>query len=79
MEEVSVQAKKVQAPIPKHDLGFGRTLDYLKVDVDEAEGIDEEFNISGFPTFVFLKKGEKVANLIGNNVEKLRDLVNKHA
>ena len=49
----------------------------LKVDVDEAEGIDEEFNISGLPTFVFLKKGEKVANLIGNNVEKLRDLVNK--
>ena len=52
---------------------------FLKVDVDEAEGIDEEFNISDLPTFVFLKKGEKVANLIGNDVEKLRDLVNKHA
>ena len=62
---------------PKVSLPTLMTL--LKVDVDEAEGIDEEFNISGLPTFVFLKKGEKVAYLIGNNVEKLRDLVNKHA
>ena len=52
---------------------------FLKVDVDEAEDIDEEYNISRLSTFVFLKKGEKVANLIGNNTEKLRDLVNKHA
>ena len=52
---------------------------FLKVDVEEAEDIAEEYNISGFPTFEFLKNGQKVANLIGNNSEKLRDLVKKHA
>jgi thioredoxin-like negative regulator of GroEL len=53
---------------------------FLKVDVDEAEDIlAEEYNISGFPTFVFLKNRQKVANLIGNNAEKLRELVKKHA
>ena len=56
---------------------------FLKVDIDEVDDIDEEYDITGFPTFVFMKNGpngmEKVANLVGNNAEKLRELVRKHA
>ena len=33
---------------------------FLKVDVDEAEDVEEEYNISAMPTFIFLKNGQKV-------------------
>ena len=33
---------------------------FLKVDVDEAEDVAAEYNISAMPTFVFLKDGKKV-------------------
>ena len=54
---------------------------FLKLDIGEVDDFDcfEEYNITGFPAFVFLKNGLKVANLIGNNAEKLRELVRKHA
>ena len=52
---------------------------FLKVDVDEAEDVKEEYNISAMPTFIFLKNGQKVADLMGANADKLTELVNKHA
>ena len=33
---------------------------FLKVDVDEAEDVAQEYNISAMPTFIFLKNGTKV-------------------
>ena len=36
---------------------------FLKVDVDEAEDVAQEYNISAMPTFVFLKNGQKVKDL----------------
>lgn len=35
---------------------------FLKVDVDECEDIASEYNISCMPTFLYLKKNEKVKN-----------------
>lgn len=32
----------------------------LKVDVDEAEDVAQEYNITAMPTFVFIKEGKKV-------------------
>ena len=52
---------------------------FLKVDVDEAEDVAQEYNISAMPTFIFLKNGQKVADLMGANADKLTELVNKHA
>ena len=52
---------------------------FLKVDVDEAEDVAAEYNISAMPTFVFLKDGKKIDDLMGANVDKLKELVNKHA
>ena len=34
---------------------------FLKVDVDEAEDVAGEYNISAMPTFVFIKDGKKVS------------------
>lgn len=33
---------------------------FLKVDVDEAEDVAMEYNISAMPTFLFMKNGKKV-------------------
>ena len=35
---------------------------FLKVDVDEAEDVAMEYNISAMPTFLFMKNGKKVRN-----------------
>ena len=43
---------------------------FLKVDVDECEDVASDYNISCMPTFLYLKKSEKV-NYIKflNNIE----------
>lgn len=51
---------------------------FLKVDVDECEDIAQEFKITAMPTFVFLKKGVQQESLMGANVEKLKEMVNKY-
>lgn len=33
---------------------------FLKVDVDECEDVASDYNISCMPTFLYLKKSEKV-------------------
>lgn len=37
---------------------------FLKVDVDECEDLAGKYNVTSMPTFVFIKKGEKVNNLM---------------
>ena len=48
---------------------------FLKVDVDELEDLAIRYKVRAMPTFLFLKKGEKVGDLIGANKKKLGDLV----
>merc|ERR1711893_25652 len=52
---------------------------FLKVDVDEAEDVAAEHNISAMPTFIFMKNKQKVADLMGANPDKLKELVEQHA
>ena len=52
---------------------------FLKVDVDEAEDVAREYDISAMPTFVFIKDGKKIDDLKGVSVDKLKELVNEHA
>ena len=37
---------------------------FLKVDVDEAEDVAQEYNISAMPTFLFIKNGQKVKTFV---------------
>jgi thioredoxin 1 len=46
--------------------------------VDEAEDVASEYNITAMPTFVFIKDGKKIEDLMGANADKLKDLINKH-
>lgn len=51
----------------------------LNVDVDEAEDVAVHYQISAMPTFIFIKNGQKVADLMGANADKLKELVTKNA
>ncbi|XP_023324773.1 thioredoxin-2-like [Eurytemora carolleeae] len=48
---------------------------FLKVDVDECEEIAQEYKITAMPTFIFIKSKEKVGELTGANVDKLKEMV----
>lgn len=51
---------------------------FLKVDVDECEDISEKYKVTAMPTFIFLKKGEQVAEMKGANNDQLVKLVDQH-
>ena len=50
-------------------------VDFLKVNVDTAEEVAQEYKISAMPTFILFKNGEKVDNLTGANAEKLKEKI----
>ena len=70
---------KIIAPKLEEMSGEMENVVFLKVDVDENEEAAQEYNISAMPTFIFIKNQEKVADLMGANVDKLKELVNQHA
>lgn len=47
----------------------------VKVDVDEVEELTNDYGISSMPTFILLKKGEKVDEMTGTNLDKLRQII----
>uniref|UniRef100_A0A1B6EEF8 Thioredoxin n=1 Tax=Clastoptera arizonana TaxID=38151 RepID=A0A1B6EEF8_9HEMI len=49
----------------------------IKIDVDEAEEIVEEYEIHSMPTFVFIKNSTKIEQFAGGPYEKVRDTVKK--
>ncbi len=52
---------------------------FLKVDVDEAGALAEEFGINAMPTFVFMKKaGGVVDTLEGANAAELEKKIQQH-
>merc|ERR1712128_366360 len=64
--------------IAPHLEEMSRTMDdvvFLKVDVDDCEDIAAKYEITAMPTFIFLKSKSKVADLMGANIDKLKELV----
>ncbi|XP_028660617.1 thioredoxin-like [Erpetoichthys calabaricus] len=51
---------------------------FLKVDVDEAEDVAQNCEISAMPTFVFFRNGSKVDSFSGANSENLVKYIVKH-
>lgn len=48
---------------------------FLKVDVEELEDVSEQENIESMPTFCLYKKGKRVDEMVGANIEKLKILI----
>ena len=58
---------------------MARSLDdvfIIECDVDELEDLDEVSDVSGVPTFKFLRDGKKLAEFSGANEGKLVTMIN---
>ena len=52
---------------------------YLKVDVDRTPDVSQYYRISAMPTFIFIKNGQKVGEMTGADVNRLRQYVSAYA
>mmetsp|Transcript_7794 Transcript_7794/g.11922 ORF Transcript_7794/g.11922 Transcript_7794/m.11922 type:complete len:109 (-) Transcript_7794:165-491(-) len=50
-------------------------VEFIKVDVDDGKDIAMKCEISAMPTFQFYKGGEKVDEIVGANVDKLKEVI----
>ena len=48
---------------------------FVKVDVDEADDLSEEYGIAATPTFIFVKSGETLEVYNGTDETKIRSLI----
>ncbi|CAH8626307.1 unnamed protein product [Schistosoma margrebowiei] len=51
---------------------------FVKVDVDKLEETAKSHNVSAMPTFIALKNGEKVGEVVGASIAKVEDMIKKH-
>lgn len=51
----------------------------MQVDVDENDELGSIYGISCMPTFVIFKKGKKIDEFSGANMDKLKQLIQKHS
>ncbi|XP_010450751.1 PREDICTED: thioredoxin H2-like [Camelina sativa] len=52
-------------------------VDFVKLDVDELPDVAKEFNVTGMPTFVLIKKGKEIERIIGAKKDELESKVSK--
>lgn len=52
---------------------------FLKVDVDEAADVAQEYAVAAMPTFIFFKNGQKVETIVGANPQKLQAFIAQNA
>ncbi|THD21643.1 Thiol reductase thioredoxin [Fasciola hepatica] len=49
-----------------------------KVNVDEVENAGEEYNITGMPTFIAFRNGQRIDEVVGGHTELVRKMIDKH-
>nr|CAD7463041.1 unnamed protein product [Timema tahoe] len=55
---------KMIAPILEELNNVEPNVVFIKINVDESEEIAEKFNITGMPTFIFIKNNKPVSSFI---------------
>ncbi|XP_020213637.1 thioredoxin H2-like [Cajanus cajan] len=53
-------------------------VDFVKIDVDELSEVAQEYGVQAMPTFVLLKKGKEIDNVVGAKKEELEKKIEKH-
>lgn len=53
-------------------------IEFVKIDVDQAEEVAGLCGISAMPTFQFYKGGEKVDEMRGADAARLEQLISEH-
>jgi len=56
---------------------YGDRLTVAKVDIDSNPNIPGRFGIRGIPTLLLFKDGQQVDMFVGNNPQKVRDMVER--
>lgn len=56
---------------------YDTKLKVAKVDIDSNPGIPAKFGIRGIPTVMLFKDGQAVDTFMGNNPEKVREMVER--
>ncbi|KAJ3407806.1 hypothetical protein CcCBS67573_g02945 [Chytriomyces confervae] len=66
---------------PRFEALAGRvsSCSFLKVDVDEMSSISQTYGVRAMPTFFFFRNGEKLDEVVGADIAKVEQLVNKYA
>ncbi len=54
-------------------------VNFVKVDIDQLEGVAAAYGVRGVPTFVFFRSGQALTQFSGANKAKLLQTVRKHA
>jgi thioredoxin 1 len=60
--------KKVSPLFEELSEEFGDKIVFCKVNVDENPASASKYQVTGWPTFLFLKKGEKVLEVVGGKL-----------
>ncbi|KAF0683973.1 Aste57867_24054 [Aphanomyces stellatus] len=62
-----------------HDLATAEAgVVFFAIDVDDSDGASGELGISAMPTFHAYKNGNKVGEVVGASIDKLKALVATH-
>jgi len=70
---------KMVAPVFARLASSFPTIKFLKVDVDALSGVAATFSVSAMPTFVVLREGKSVGNVVGADMGALESLLRTHA
>lgn len=54
-------------------------VNFIKVDVDQAQDIAQKYQIRAMPTFAFFLNGNKVDSVEGADVQRVQSLVEKYS
>jgi thioredoxin 1 len=50
-------------------------IKFYEIDIDEDEQLVNEMNVKSIPTFVFFENGKKINELVGSDIEKLKEMI----
>lgn len=59
------------------DIKYNTEVDFYKVNAEDCEDIVEKCHVQNLPCIIFLREGEELARVIGNNQSEVKSLINQ--